>query len=59
MKKKLKIADLKVESFVTGDQQDTIKGGRTNGRECYFSIVVCVSVDYCPTQGAICETRFC
>ncbi|MGB3464619.1 MAG: pinensin family lanthipeptide [Cyclobacteriaceae bacterium] len=62
MKKKLKIAGLKVNSFVTElkEEQNEVKGGaESNQRACYFSVVVCYSVDYCPTEDIRCETRFC
>lgn len=63
MKNKLKIADLKVKSFVTNVENETpqLKGGaESNNRACAFSVYYCPSVNvYCPTEGARCDTRYC
>ena len=60
MKNKLKIADLKVESFVTNSEMPQIKGGaETNNRACAYTVYYCPSENYCPTEGVRCDTRYC
>ena len=61
MKDKLKIADLKVKSFVTNAESENLKGGaESNNRACALSVYYCPSVNvYCPTQGIRCDTRIC
>ena len=34
--KKLNLNNLQITSFVTKEQKQSSKGGRTNGRACYF-----------------------
>ena len=59
MKDKLKIADLKIKSFITESEMPQIKGGESNNRACAFTVYYCPSENYCPTEGARCDTRVC
>ena len=59
MKDKLKIADLKIKSFITESEMPQIKGGESNYRASAFTVYYCPSENYCPTEGARCDTRFC
>ncbi|MEL6556723.1 MAG: pinensin family lanthipeptide [Bacteroidota bacterium] len=58
MKDKLKIADLKVKSFITDSEMPQIKGGKeaaSDNRACAFSVFYCPSVNvYCPTEDRRC-----